>query len=127
MNNRTRIVPLVLLCLSVGCKSAEERAAERAAQEAKMRAALHEGVPEDSPLRKVELGMNETEVQAVLGPPTRTSTRQTGKGYNPFNFSGRDTIRVVYHWQGIGRVEFSHGSWGQRNGAIACAANPDEQ
>lgn len=125
-----RTIPVLLLCLAAGCKSAEEKRAakeaKRAEQEAAMKAVMHENVPAESPLQKVTLGMTETEVQEVLGPPTQTSTRITGKQFNPFHFSGRDTMRVVYHYRGIGRVEFSHGSWGQRHGAIQCVHAPEE-
>ncbi|MBL9078657.1 MAG: hypothetical protein JNL08_14200 [Planctomycetes bacterium] len=126
----SRTVPLLLLCLAVGCKSAEEKRAEkeakRAAQEAEMKAKMHENVPADSPLQKITLGMTESEAQTVLGPPTQTSSHITGKQFNPFHFSGRDTMRVVYHWKGVGRVEFSQGSWGQRNGAVLCIHNAEE-
>lgn len=124
MNTLLRQVPLLLLCLALGCKSAEEKRAEREAKQAEreavMKEQMHANVPADSLLQKVTLGMSESEVQAILGPPTTTSSHMTGKQFNPFNFSGRDTVRIVYHWQGVGRVEFSQGSWGQRNGAIAC-------
>jgi len=126
MNTIRRSIPLVLLCLAVGCKSAEEKRAEREARqaerEAAMREQMHANVPADSPLHQVTLGMTESEVQAILGAPTSTSSHVTGKAYNPFNFSGRDTVRIVYHWAGVGRVEFSQGSWGQRNGAVQCYA-----
>lgn len=127
MSTLIRRIPLLLLCLAVGCKSAEEkraaREAKQAEREAELRAQMHANVPADSPLQKVTLGMTESEVQAILGPPTSTSSHATGRAYNPFNYSGRDTVRVVYHWQGVGRVEFSQGSWGQRNGAILCYAD----
>ncbi|MBL8727547.1 MAG: hypothetical protein JNM25_03880 [Planctomycetes bacterium] len=130
MNILVRRIPLLLLCLAVGCKSAEEKRAAREAKQAEREAAIreqmHANVPADSPLQKVTLGMTEAEVQAILGAPTRTSTHMTGKQFNPWNFSGRDTMRVVYHWQGIGRVEFSAGSWGQRNGAILCYGDVNE-
>jgi hypothetical protein len=117
-------LPLLLLCLAVGCKSAEEKRAEREAKQAEreavMKEQMHANVAADSPLQQITLGMSESDVQAILGPPTTTSSHMTGKAFNPWNFSGRDTVRVVYHWQGIGRIEFSQGSWGQRNGAVLC-------
>ncbi len=130
MKTLPRQIPLLLLCLVVGCKSAEEKRAEkeakRAEREAAMKEQMHANVPADSPLQKVTLGMSESEVQAILGPPTSASSHPTGKQFNPFNVSGRDTMRLVYHWQGIGRVEFSQGSWGQRNGAILCYSDPND-
>jgi outer membrane protein assembly factor BamE (lipoprotein component of BamABCDE complex) len=131
-------IPLVLFALTVlvslsGCRSPEERA--RLAEEKKvaaeqkekeLEAAFKASVPADSPLAKLEKGMTEGEVIALLGPPKSQDTFATGKAYNPFNFSGRDTIRTVFFYEGIGRVEFSFGSWGQRNGAVQLAYDPEE-
>ncbi|MEO6593153.1 MAG: hypothetical protein ABIP94_00200 [Planctomycetota bacterium] len=120
----------LLLSLTAGCKSAEEkRAAKEAKQaerEAQMREQMHANVPADSPLQKVTLGMSESEVTAILGPQTSSSSHMTGKQFVPFNFSGRDTVRIVYFWKDLGRVEFSAGSWGQRNGAILCVHDANE-
>lgn len=129
MNTRL-LVPFLLLPLVVGCKSAEEkraaREAKRAEAEAELKERMHENVPADSPLQKVTLGMSESEVTAILGPQTSSGSHVTGKAFNPFNYSGRDTMRVVYYYKGLGRVEFSAGSWGQRNGAILCIADANE-
>ena len=126
----TRLFPVLVLSLLVGCKSAEEKEAERAAKraerEAQLKAKMHENVPADSPLQKVQLGMSEQEVTAILGPQTSTSSHMTGKQFVPFNFRGNDTVRVVYFWKGLGRVEFSNGSWGQRNGAVLCIHDVNE-
>ncbi len=125
-----RTIPVLILSLLVSCKSAEEKRAakeaKRAEQEAEAKRRMHENVPPDSPLRKVELGMTESQVTDILGPQTSTDSHVTGKAYNPFNYGGRDTMRIVYHWKGVGRVEFSAGSWGQRNGAILCIHDPNE-
>jgi hypothetical protein len=75
---------------------------------------------------KIELGMTEGEVTALLGPPQSQDSHPTGKAYNPFNFSGRDTMRTVLYYEGIGRVEFSWGSWGQRNGVVLLEHDPTE-
>jgi outer membrane protein assembly factor BamE (lipoprotein component of BamABCDE complex) len=124
------LLSFVSLSLLPACKSAEQKEADRqakiAAQEAKLKEQMHANVPEDSPLRQVTLGMSEQEVVAILGPQTSTSSHMTGKQYIPFNYRQRDTMRIVYHWQGIGRVEFSQGSWGQRNGAILCVHDANE-
>jgi hypothetical protein len=130
MNTLIRRIPLLLLCLAVGCKSAEEKRAakeaKRAEREAALKEQMHANVPADSPLQKVTLGMSESEVQVILGPPSGQSSHITGKAFNPFNYGGRDTVRIVYWWKGIGRVEFSQGSWGQRNGAILCYHDGNE-
>ncbi|MBX3463491.1 MAG: hypothetical protein KF830_09985 [Planctomycetes bacterium] len=125
-----RSLPCLLLCLAAGCKSAEEKRAEREAKqaqyEAELKAQMHANVPADSPLQQVTLGMSESQVQTILGAPNSTSSHITGKQFIPFNFKARDTVRIVYHWKGIGRVEFSHGSWGQQNGAILCIHDANE-
>ncbi len=87
---------------------------------------MYAKVPADSPLRKVTLGMSESEVTAILGPQSLTDSHITGKAFRPFNYSGKDTMRIVYYWKGPGRIEFSGGSWGQRNGAILCYHDPNE-
>jgi hypothetical protein len=131
-------VPVVLLALTVlvtlaACRSPEERARiaeeKRVAAEqkaAELEAAFSADIPADSPLAKVEQGMTEGEVMALLGPPKSQDTRATGKAYNPFNFAGRDTMRTVFYYEGVGRVEFSFGSWGQRNGAVQLWHDPEE-
>ncbi|MHC5209270.1 MAG: hypothetical protein ACYTG2_00960 [Planctomycetota bacterium] len=122
----------VLLALS-GCRSPEERARiaeeKRIAAEqraAELEAAFKADIPADSPLAKVEKGMTEGEVMALIGPPKSQDTSATGKAFNPFNFSGRDTMRTVFYYEGIGRVEFSFGSWGQRKGAVQLWHDPGE-
>src|SRR5688572_20577496 len=112
------------------CKSAEEREAARIAKEEErqrklaeeqaklqtLQAEMHSAMPAESPLRKVNLGMSEAEVATILGVPDTQWSRVTGKAFNPFNVSGKDTMRTVYLYKGVGRVEFSQGSWGKRNG-----------
>lgn len=126
-----RTIPVLLLSLLACCKSAEEKRAEkearRAEQEAAAKKQMYANVPPDSPLMKVELGMTESQVTAVLGQQTSIDSHITGKGFNPFNVAGKDTMRIVYHWKGLGRVEFSAGSWGQRNGAVLCIHDPNER
>jgi hypothetical protein len=132
---RSGLVLLAVL-VTLGCKSAEEREAARARkaeakaaakaqkeQEAEqqrvtLQAELLAKLPEDSKLRLLTIGMSEAEVGALLGVPTAQRSRLTGKAFNPFNVAGKDTMRTTYYYQGLGRVSFSSGSWGQRNGVI---------
>lgn len=122
-----RVVPVLLvLCAAVGfapaCKSSAEKRAEREAAWAARKAAI----PADSPLAKLEMGMSETEVMSALGPPTSIGGHITGKQFIPFNFSQKDVQRTVYLYKGIGRVEFSYGGWGQRNGVVDLYHDPGE-
>jgi len=109
-----------------GCRSAEERKAAREADVARQDAALKASIPADSPLAKLKLGMTEGEVVAILGPQNSQDAHTTGKQFIPFNFAGKDVLRTTYYYKGIGRVEFSSGSWGQRNGVIMLYADPSE-
>ena len=131
---------LLSLLMLAGCKTPEEREAERAQQaavqeakkkeeEAQAKAAQDEirsKLPADSPLQKINFGMSEAEVGSALGPPTSQWTRPTGKAFIPFNYSRRDTMRTTYLYKAIGRVEFSSGSWGQRNGVVNLIHDPNE-
>jgi hypothetical protein len=127
---------LVLVALGsalAGCATPEEKAAKQAAkaaakaeQQAQAEAQMRAAIPADSPLQKIKLGMSEGEVTAILGQQNSIDAHATGKAYNPFNFAGRDTVRTTYYFKGIGRVEFSSGSWGQRNGVIMLYHDPDE-
>ncbi|MFY9342093.1 MAG: hypothetical protein WAT39_06380 [Planctomycetota bacterium] len=135
MNTSSKIVALTLglmLLPFTGCKSAEEkeraraeRAAAKEAKEKEQQAAIAAAqaeikgkLPADSPLVKLEFGMSEAEVAALLGVPTSQKTRATGKAFNPLNVSGKDSMRTTYFYQGVGRVMFSSGRWGQRNGVV---------
>ena len=127
------LVGLTVLVALAGCRSPEERARiaeqKRLAAEqkaAELEAAFKASIPADSSLAQIEKGMTEGEVMALLGPPKSQDTRATGKAFNPFNFAGRDTMRTVFYYEGIGRVEFSFGSWGQRNGAVQLWHDPTE-
>lgn len=75
-------------------------------------------IPADSPFAKVDFGMNEAQVASLLGVPTSQGSHITGKQFIPFNFAAKDTSRLVYYYKGMGRIEFSSGSWGQHNGVV---------
>ncbi|MEO6711723.1 MAG: hypothetical protein ABI054_14330 [Planctomycetota bacterium] len=107
-------------CHSDGNKTSKQ---EKIQQE---QAAMKASIPADSPLAKVEFGMSEGEVGSILGPPTSQGGHITGKQFVPFNFAAKDTSRTVYYYKGIGRLEFSSGSWGQRNGVVVIQHDPTE-
>jgi len=52
-------------------------------------------------------GMSSQEVTDLLGPPTATSQRMTGKQFRPFNYGARDLQRLYFLYKGVGRIEFS--------------------
>jgi hypothetical protein len=55
----------------------------------------------------VREGMSSEEVSALLGPPTATTQRMTGKQFRPFNYGARDLQRLYFLYKGVGRIEFS--------------------
>ncbi len=83
-------------------------------------------IPADSPLAKIELGMSEGEVASILGKEDSSGSHTTGKQFIPFNYAAKDTMRTTYYYKGVGKVEFSSGSWGQRNGVVAMYHDPSE-
>lgn len=56
---------------------------------------------------QVRSGMSVGEVNALIGPPTDTYSHITGKAFNPFNFTGKDSSRIVHLYKGRGRIVFS--------------------
>ena len=64
------------------------------------------GVPPDSPLAKIELGMRHDEVLAILGSPDRKIDHQTAKAWIPF-YDGPDADLRDWIYAGRGRVVFS--------------------
>jgi hypothetical protein len=62
------------------------------------------------PLSVVKEGMSMQEVYDLVGPPTATTTHQTGKAWIPFNFRGSDSVRTIALYKGQGRVVFSNQS-----------------
>ena len=119
--NRVAHCALAAVALLFACKSggdSDEKKVSKEEARAARQAEIKAAIPADSPLTKLEFGMSEAEVAALLGVPTSQSSHTTGKQWIPFNFAGDDTVRTVYYYQGIGRIEFSSGSWGQRNGVV---------
>ncbi len=58
----------------------------------------------------VREGMSREEVHSLIGYPTATTSHQTGKAWNPFNFKGGDVVRSIDLYKGKGRVVFSNTS-----------------
>jgi hypothetical protein len=122
---RVAIVAVTLLATIAGCHSAEHKR-QREEKLAQEQAAMKAAIPADSPLAKVDFGMTESQVRTLLGEPSAESSHITGKQFIPFNFAAKDTARLVYYYKGVGRVEFSFGSWGQRNGVVKLEPDANE-
>jgi len=55
----------------------------------------------------VKAGMSMEEVSSLIGEPTATTAHQTGKAWIPFNFKGKDTVRLIGLYKGVGRIVYS--------------------
>jgi len=66
-------------------------------------------VPADSPLAKVQMGMNKRQVKEALGMPSDETNYATGKAWIPWYF-GNDARRTSYFYKGVGRVVFADGN-----------------
>jgi len=91
-----------------------KKGAKPAAAAAAAPAAAPAAVPAAAPAaaKKVDFdvvkeGMSQAEVDNLIGPPTSTSTRMTGKQWQPFNFGAKDLQRLYYMYKGVGRIEFT--------------------
>ncbi len=62
-------------------------------------------------LDSVTKGMSMSEVIALVGEPTTTTSHMTGKAWIPFNFRGADTARQYALYKGKGRVIFTNNSY----------------
>ncbi len=62
-------------------------------------------VPAGSKLAKIQMGMSDEEVRAILGSPDNSRNYMTGKQFIPFYF-GPDTHRSDWVYEGVGRVVF---------------------
>ena len=58
---------------------------------------------------QISIGMSMEEVVAILGQPTATTSRITGKAWAPF-YHGGDTARLFALYKGKGRIVFSNPS-----------------
>lgn len=64
------------------------------------------GIPPDSPLAEIELGMSYHEVREILGPPDDRIDRTTSKAWIPF-YRGPGAYLRDWIYDGEGRVVFS--------------------
>lgn len=62
------------------------------------------------PITEIKVGMSMQQAYDLAGPPTSTTTRQTGKAWVPFNFRGKDVVRTYALYKGQGRIVFSNSS-----------------
>ena len=82
--------------------------------------------PPGSPLSKVHLDMNDTEVRNIMGEPDNSNAYMTGKSWIPFYY-GPDTTRTDWMYGGIGRVVFSRNRYTGGLKVIKVLYNPNEK
>lgn len=81
--------------------------------------------PASSPLSKITLGMNDTQVRKILGEPDNANAYMTGKAWIPFYY-GPDTLRTDWMYRGKGRVVFSRNRYSGSLKVIRVLYNPNE-
>jgi len=59
---------------------------------------------------EVHEGMSQQEVEDMIGPPTATTGHVTGKAFAPFNYRGKDTVRMYALYKGVGKIVYSNDS-----------------
>ncbi|MFT3929532.1 MAG: hypothetical protein QM709_04450 [Spongiibacteraceae bacterium] len=75
----------------------------------------------------VKVGMSMEQVVSILGQPTAMTSYVTGKAFNPFNVTGKDSHRQVGLYKGIGRVEYGNSSaYTSTMRVVNIVANPNE-
>ena len=62
------------------------------------------------PITSIVIGMSQSDVYAISGPPTATTSHITGNAWRPFNYKGSDTSRTILLYKGQGRVVLSNTS-----------------
>jgi hypothetical protein len=125
----TARVSLVLLAFAVAalgaCASSSGGGQARNSSTAQAAAPNVVAPPADSPLSKVQIGMNDIQVRKVLGEPDNANAYMTGKAWIPFYF-GTDTTRTDWMYKGMGRVVFSRNQYSGGLKAIRVIYNPGE-
>ena len=75
-------------------------------------------IPAKSPMAKIQVGMTEPQVSAILGVPDDSKAYITGKAFIPYYY-GPDVSRFSCYYKGKGRVIFSGGNqWGAGRGKV---------
>ncbi len=113
-----------LLCIGLAACASGGRGSDQPAS-AKASATSDMPPPAGSPLAKVDLGMNDTEVRKVLGEPDNANGYMTGKAWIPF-YHGPDTARTDWMYKDQGRVVFSRNRYSGSLKVVRVIYNPDE-
>lgn len=71
-------------------------------------------IPNGAPFSKLTIGMSPKQVHDLIGEPTDTLNRMTGKAFIPYYF-GRDVMRLEELYKGQGRLIFTGSGMGGEN------------
>ena len=105
----------VLVVAAVGCADKHSASPQPERQAA---APKTQPPPSNSPMAKIQVGMTEPQVAAILGVPDDSKAYITGKAFIPFYF-GPDQSRFACYYKGKGRVIFEGGNqWGAGRGKV---------
>ncbi len=108
----------VALVAAAGCADERSPSPEAERKTAEAPEAKYPQPPPNSPMAKVQPGMTEPQVAAILGVPDDSRAYITGKAFIPFYF-GPDQSRFACYYKGKGRVIFSGGNqWGAGRGKV---------
>jgi hypothetical protein len=119
MTRKGSVILVLVLFAAIGCVSSggdEPQPQQKPS---------HAEPPLGSPLAKIELGMSDEQVRAILGSPDSSNAYTTGKAWIPFYFAG-DTARSDWMYKGVGRVVFSRNRYSGALKVIRLLHNPDE-
>jgi hypothetical protein len=117
MRETVAIVLSGMVVLGVaGCAQRAPRSEEPRQKAAE--APTYPPAPAKSKLSKVQVGMTEPQVSAILGVPNDSKAYITGKAFIPYYF-GPDQSRFACYYRGEGRVIFAGGNqWGAGRGKV---------
>lgn len=74
-------------------------------------------IPANSKWAKLQIGMEQSEVERILGVSTDVHTYPTAKAFIPFYY-GTDRYRYEVRYRGQGSVSYTGGSWGAGAGIM---------
>jgi hypothetical protein len=112
-------------CSSTATSSAPSAPAQPASAQSSSAGIVGTPAP-GSKFSMIHLGMDKTEVQSIIGPPTDQSSHNTAKVYIPF-YSGSDTTEIDAHYKGEGVLTYASRQVGDTSYVLTgITVNPQE-
>lgn len=121
MNRNAWLVATICLLPLFGCASMRKTDTNKSARTTVAKPAVRSVMSADglikgeivgtpapaSKFSQLEIGMTLDQVEKLIGPPSNSDSRITGKQYQPFYFGG-DTQRTEAYYKGEGHLTFSN-------------------